>query len=75
MSSLFYHATKFLETNLYLCSDWSMFQHDAGLQIRLLDNPQVRQLADATGDFACLVFIFWPLTDVFFHVYLNIILR
>jgi len=79
MSSLFYHATKFLvlkltsnsspvaknypicqkqETNLYLCSDWSMFQHDAGPQIQLLDNPQVCQLADATGDFVCLVFIF-----------------
>jgi len=31
------------------------------------------QLADATGDFACLSFVFfWPLNDVFLRVYLSI---
>ena len=31
------------------------------------------QLADATGDFACLVFVFfWPFIDVFLRVYLMV---
>jgi len=36
-------------------------------------NSRTRQLTDATGDFACLVFVFfWPFIDVFLRVYLNI---
>jgi len=39
---------------------------------RGLDKSRTGQFADATGDFACLVFIFWPFTDVLLGVYLNI---
>jgi len=35
-------------------------------------NSRTRQLADATGDFASLVFVFWPFIDVFLRAYLNI---
>jgi len=31
---------------------------------RRLDNSQTEQLADATDDFECLVFVFLPFTDV-----------
>jgi len=33
---------------------------------------QLSELTDVTGDFACLVFVFWPFIDVFLRVYLNI---
>jgi len=33
---------------------------------------QTGQFTDASGDSARLVFVFWPLIDVFLHVYLNI---
>jgi len=39
---------------------------------RIANNSRTRQLADATGNFACLVFVFWPFIDVFLRVYLNI---
>jgi len=39
---------------------------------RGLDKSRTAQLADVTGDFACLVFVFWPFIDVFLRVYLNI---
>jgi len=42
------------------------------LPTRGLDDSWTGQLADATGDFACLVFVFWPFIDVFLRVYLNI---
>ena len=36
-----------------------------GLPTRGLDDSRTGQLADATGDdFMCLVFVFWPFSDV-----------
>jgi len=37
-----------------------------------LDDSQTGHVADATGDFAWLVFVFWPLVNVFLRVYWNI---
>ena len=34
-----------------------------GLPTRGLDMPRTGQLADATGDYACLIFVFWPYID------------
>ena len=45
---------------------------NSGLPTRGLDISRTGQLADATGDFACLVFVFWPFIDVFLRMYLNI---
>jgi len=42
-----------------------------GLPTRGLDDSRSGHLADATGDFACLVFVCWPL-NVFLRVYLSI---
>ena len=42
-----------------------------GLPTCGVDKSQTGQLADATGDFECLVFIFWPFINVF-AVYLSI---
>jgi len=39
-------------------------------------SSRTRQVTDATGNFACLIFIcLWPFIDVFLHVFLNMILR
>jgi len=46
--------------------------HLANLSTRRLDKLQIGQLADITGDFMCLVFVFWLLIDVFLRVYINI---
>jgi len=40
-----------------------------GLPTRGLDKSQTGQLADATGDFACLVFVVLPFINVFLCVY------
>jgi len=44
----------------------------ADMPTRGLDKSWTGQLTNATGDFACLVFGFWPVNDVFLRVYLNI---
>jgi len=40
-----------------------------GLPTRGLDKSLTEHLADATGDFACLVFVFWAFIDVFLRAY------